>query len=126
MSPPRRGPLSSREGYVFSELVDPWSEWAPDAESFERTCLADLERQLGHPVTVQMMRDDPVRRELREVRLDGSYPETAVVVNFLDLDSGTVEEWRYPLWEKWFRLPDGTMLSPDAIAGDIWLMLIEP
>lgn len=95
-----------RERYVFSELVDPWSEWAPDAESFERACLAELEPQLSHPVTARLMRDDPVRRELREVRLDGSYPETAIVVKFLDLDAGAVEEWRYPLWEKWFRRPE--------------------
>ena len=72
------------------------------------------------------MRDDPVRREFRDVRLDGSYPETAIVVRFLDLDAGAVEEWRYPLWEKWFRRPDGTVRAPDDIARDIWVMLIEP
>jgi hypothetical protein len=119
-------PADAGRGYVFSELVDAWSEWAPDAESFEDACLAELEPQLSHPVTARLMRDDPVRRELREVRLDGSYPETAIVVRFLDLDSEVVEEWRYPLWEKWFRLPNGTVLSPDAIARDIWVMMIEP
>jgi hypothetical protein len=96
------------------------------ASPFERACLAELEPQLRHPVTARLMRDDPVRRELREVRLDGSYPETAIVVKFVDLDSRTVEEWRYPLWEDWFRRPDGTVLSPDAIARDIWVMVIEP
>lgn len=106
--------------------MDPWAQWAPDAESFERACLAELEPQLSHPVTARLMRDDPVRREFREVRLDGSYPETAIVVRFLDLDSGAIEELRYPLWEKRFRLPDGTVLSPDATARDIWVMMTEP
>ena len=106
--------------------MDPWSQWAPDAESYERACLAELELQLTHPVTARLMRDDPVRREFREVRLDGSYPETAIVVSFLDLDSGAIEELRYPLWEIRFRLPDGTVRAPDDIARDIWVMLIEP
>ena len=88
--------------------------------------MAELDPQLRHPGTRRLMRDDPVRRELRKVRLDGSYPETAIVVRFLDLDSEVVEEWRYPLWEKWFRRPDGTVLPPDAIARDIWVMMIEP
>lgn len=31
-----------------------------------------------------------------------------------------------PLWAKYFRVSDGTVLPPDNIAGEIWLMLIEP
>jgi hypothetical protein len=97
-----------------------------DPEAFERAVLAELERQLADPATARMMRDEPARREFREVRLDGSYPDTVIVVGFLNLNSGAVEEWRYPLWEKHFRVPDGTVLRPDNIAGEIWTMLIEP
>jgi len=68
----------------------------------------------------------PAGREFPEVRLDGSYPETAIVVSLLMLDSGAVEEWRYPLWEKYHRMSNGTMLGPDSIAQQIWVMLIEP
>lgn len=76
-----------------------------DPEAFERACLAELERQLTDPRTARLMRE-PAGREFRDVRLDGSYPETAIVVSLPNLDSGSVEEWRYPLWEKHFRLPD--------------------
>ena len=96
-----------------------------DPEAFERALLAELERQLTDPATTRLMRDEPARRELREVRLDGSYPETVIVVSFRNLDSGTVEERRLPLWARYFRVSDGTVLPPDNIAGEIWLMLIE-
>jgi hypothetical protein len=71
------------------------------------------------------MRDEPVGRELRQVRLDGSYPETVIVVSFLNLNSGVVEELRVALWNE-FRLADGTMQGPDIIVRDIWTMMIEP
>lgn len=38
------------------------------------------------------MRDEPARREFRQVRLDGSYPETVIFVSFLILNSGAIEE----------------------------------
>lgn len=97
-----------------------------DPGAFERALLAELERQLTDPATTRLMRDEPARRELREVRLDGSYPDTVIVVGFLNLNSGLVQEWRYPLWEKHFRVPDGTVLPPDNIASEIWTTLIEP
>jgi hypothetical protein len=97
-----------------------------DPEAFERALLAELERQLADPATARMMRDEPARREFREVRFDGSYPEADIVVSVLNMNSGAVEEWRYPLWSEWFRVPDGTVLPPDNIASEIWTMLIEP
>jgi hypothetical protein len=56
----------------------------------------------------------------------GSYPETAIVVSLLDSDSGAVEERRYPLWGENLRVPIGTVLPPDNIAGEIWVMVTQP
>jgi hypothetical protein len=96
-----------------------------DPEAFERALLAEFEAQLSDPATANLMRE-PAGRAFRGVRLDGSYPETAIVVSVLNLDTGAVEERRYPLWGTNFRVPDGTMLPPDNIAEEIWVTLIEP
>jgi hypothetical protein len=68
-----------------------WQPWANNAESFERAVFADLERRVSKPVAAYLMRE-PAGRGLREARLDGSYPKTAIVVSFLNLHTGSVEE----------------------------------
>ena len=102
-----------------------WEQWAPDAESFERACLSELERDLGSPDAADELRW-PAQREIRGVRLDGSYPETAIVVTFLNLNVGDIEEWRYPLWKGDPFLVGDVMLDPGSIARDIYVMLSEP
>jgi hypothetical protein len=102
-----------------------WKPWANDAESFERAVLADLERRVSKPVAAYLMRE-PAGREFREARLDGSYPKTAIVVSFLNLRTGSVEESRFPLWEEeGYRSGEG-VIDPESIAADIWTWLIEP
>jgi hypothetical protein len=100
--------------------------WEEDPEAFERACLAEVERELSYPGTAPLMRE-PAGRELRGVRRDGAYPKTAIVVSFLNLKTGDVEEWRFPLWE-WeiFRAEDGTMMGPDYVDQEIFTLLIEP
>ena len=106
--------------------VNEWEQWAPDMESFERACIEELERRLSRPSTARQMRE-PAGREFRVVRLDGSYPKTAIVVSFLNLKTGRTEEWHNPLWEtKAFRQQDQRMLDPESIAQDIYISLIEP
>jgi hypothetical protein len=105
--------------------VNGWEQWAPDAESFERACLSELETEFSRPGSAEEMRW-PAGREIRGARLDGSHPTTAIVVAFLNLSTGKVEEWRYPLWEgDSFRAGD-IKLDPGSIAQDIYLMLSEP
>jgi hypothetical protein len=102
-----------------------WQPWANDAESFERAVLADLERRVGKPIAAHLMRE-PAGRGFREARLDGSYPKTAIIVSFLNLYTGSVEESRFPLWEEeGYRSGDG-VIDPESIAADIWTWLIEP
>ena len=58
----------------------PWEPFASDPESFERAALAALERKLtGRPFAAIML--EPMGRELRGMRLDGSYPDTTFVVS---------------------------------------------
>jgi hypothetical protein len=102
-----------------------WQPWANDAESFERSVLADLERRITRPVATYLMRE-PARRRFRGARLDGSYPKTAIVVSFLNLQTGTVDESRFPLWEEEGYRSGGGVIDPESIAADIWTYLIEP
>jgi hypothetical protein len=102
-----------------------WQPWANDAESFERAVLADLERIVSKPVAAYLMRE-PAGRGFREGRLDGSNPKTAIVVSFLNLHTGSVEESRLVLWEEeGYRSGEGVM-DPGSIAADIWIWVIEP
>jgi hypothetical protein len=101
-----------------------WEPWARDAESFERAVFDDLLRRVSRPIAADLMRD-PAGREFREARLDGSYPNTAIVVSFLNLYTRTVEEWRFPVWEEGYRSGEG-FIDPESIGGDIWTLLHEP
>jgi hypothetical protein len=100
-----------------------WKPWANDPESFEHAVLADLEQRVGGH-TPELMRE-PAGRELRGIRLDGSYPNTVIVVSYLDLRIGNEEESRFPVWEERYVL-DKLMLDPQSIAQEIWVWLIEP
>jgi hypothetical protein len=102
-----------------------WKPWANDPESFERAVLADLEEILGGP-TPELMRV-PAGRELRSARIDGSYPDTVIVVNYLDLNTGNVKETRFPVWQEgWGPRIRKENFDPQTVAQDIWLWLIEP
>lgn len=103
---------------------EPWKPWANEPESFERAVLADLEQRLSGAVTAELMRE-PVAREFRGARLDGSYPNTVILVSYLNLNTGSVEESRFPVWEEGYRAGK-TMLDPEGIAQDIWIWLTEP
>jgi hypothetical protein len=101
-----------------------WKPWANDPESFERAVLADLEQSVGGH-TPELMRE-PAGREFRGARLDGSYPNTEIVVNYPDLNTGTVRETRFPVWkEGWGPRIRKENFDPQSIAQDIWLWLIE-
>jgi uncharacterized protein YceH (UPF0502 family) len=56
----------------------------------ERAVLADLEQRVSGQMTAELMRE-PARREFRSAHFDGSYPNTAIVVSYLDLNTAV---WR--------------------------------
>jgi hypothetical protein len=76
-----------------------WKPWANHPESFELAVLADLEQNMGGH-TPELMRE-PAGREFRGARLDGSYPDTEIVENYLDLNTGNVKETRFPVWKEY-------------------------
>jgi hypothetical protein len=91
-------------------------------ESFERV-LADLEQSVGGH-TPELMRE--LEREFRGARLDGSYPNTEIVVNYLDLNTGNVRETRFPVWkEGWGPNIRKENFDPQSVAQDIWIWLID-
>jgi hypothetical protein len=101
-----------------------WKPWANDPESFERAVLADLEQSVSGQMMVELMRE-PAGREFRGARLDGSYPNTEIVVSYLDLRTGNEEEARWQLWTERY-IVDKTMFDPQSIVQEIWMWLIEP
>jgi hypothetical protein len=100
-----------------------WKPWAKDPESFERAVLADLEENLGGH-TPELMRV-PAGREFRCARIDGSYPNTVIVVDYVDLNTGNVKETRFPVWKRGPRIRKENF-DPQEIAQGIWVWLIEP
>lgn len=62
---------------------------------------------------------EPAARELRGTRLDGSYPKTAIVVSYLNLNSGGVEELRFPLWEEEGYRYAGRKPDDDEVEGSL-------
>lgn len=102
---------------------EPWKPWANDPESYETAVLADLEQRVAHPVTVDLMRE-PAGRVFHSARLDGSYPNTTIVVSFL-IHTGSVEEARFPVLDEGHRAGN-EMLDPESIAELIWIWLMEP
>jgi hypothetical protein len=64
-----------------------------EREAYERDCLAEVEaifeNTSGHPFQFQVV---------REVKLIGSYPETAILVKWIDKRDGRDWERSYHLW----------------------------
>jgi hypothetical protein len=113
------------EPYLVSVVGErePWRQWAKDPESFERAVLAHLEQKVGGH-TPELMRE-PAGRELRGVHLEGAYPNTEIVVSYVDLRTGNEKESRWLLWADRY-IVDKTMFDPEAIADEVWMWLIEP
>lgn len=78
---------------------------------YERTCLEEvrvcLQQVLAYP-------KEP--RELRELRLDGEYPETRIVIVFWDRAARRERRYSYELWSdrSGFNLGGGRHESPKA------------
>ncbi len=53
-------------------------------------------------------------RHIDEVRLEGDYPSTAIVVTYRDRDRQRRKE--YSLWDSHFAGPSGNRLHPELIA----------
>lgn len=99
----------------------PWEPWADDPESFERAVLANLEPKLRSSFYAYLIRE-PAGREFDGVHLEGSYPHTAIVVSYLDLETGRVEEERRSVWDE--AIDAGGTIDPESLAEELWILLI--
>ena len=73
----------------------PEEEWSPDQRlAYERECLRETREQL-----TRVTGWERERQELREVRLDGSYPDTAIVVRLWDPRFDREVNQSYRIWK---------------------------
>ena len=73
----------------------PEEEWSRDQRrDYERECLRETHEQLTR---VTGWEREP--HELREVRLEGAYPETAIVVQLWDGRFDKESTTRYAIWK---------------------------
>jgi len=72
----------------------PEPEWSPhQRRDYERECLRETREQLTRVVGWERE-----QQELREVRLEGGYPDTAIVVRLWDPRFDKERTTRYLLW----------------------------
>jgi hypothetical protein len=81
-----------------------------EREAYERDCLVAVER------IVENMRSSPHEfNEVHEISLVGSYPETAIVVSWVDKRDGREWERGYHLWiNPVTRKPPGSFEYPPS------------
>jgi hypothetical protein len=73
----------------------PEQQWSPDQRrDYERECLRETREQLP-----RVLASPRARRELREVRLEGTYPDTAIVVRLWDARFDKEVTQTYPIWK---------------------------
>ena len=93
-----------------------------DEQAFEREAL-EATRSL-----LETQRDELRHwgKELRDLRLEGSYPESKLVVEYEDLRDGTSGEAAFDLWGDWFRASDGSRDHPETVAVIISANILVP
>jgi hypothetical protein len=70
-------------------------DWSPDQRhAYERESLRETREQLTRLVAAPS-----VQYELREIRLEGTYPDTAIVVCVWDRRVDKERTTRYPIWK---------------------------
>ncbi|HEX6654390.1 MAG TPA: hypothetical protein VF072_16710 [Thermoleophilaceae bacterium] len=75
-------------------MTCPEEEWSPEQRaSYERECVREARDQL-----TRVLRSPREQRELKSVRLQGGYPETAIVVALWDGRFEKDVERSYPIW----------------------------
>ena len=92
-----------------------------EREIYERACFEETRQQLEG-----VLRSGLELHELRDIRLEGSYPDTRIVVTLWDLRfekevSDSYEIWRDPT----FHLPGHSRESPRTVGMLITTWILE-
>jgi len=66
---------------------------AAERQAYERSCLAELTRRTGNERLSRYR-----HHQVRDVRLEGSYPDTTICVRWFDARYGSEKEKCYALW----------------------------
>jgi hypothetical protein len=111
----------------MTEEIDLYADTPDSRAAWEQACLEAVREDLDRPGAKQHMLV-PSGRILREVRLEGSYPDTRLVVAYTLSRSGEEGEMRFHLWE-----PDGLFVhsggfrdEPEIVRNMIYAHVIEP
>jgi hypothetical protein len=96
------------------------------SESFEAECLGEL-KQVFKDFMVPDEMLAAAGREFIDLRLEGAYPDTTIVVEYRLVRSDSVEQLRLPIWTtKGFRHDDGEIQSVRMIVNEVFTMAMEP
>lgn len=111
----------------MSEDTDLYADTPESRAAWEQACLEAVRGELAEPETRQDMLV-PSGRIPRGVRLEGSYPDTQLVVEYTDARSGEERERGFELWR-----PDGLFVpsvgrrsEPVFVRDLIYAHIIEP
>ncbi len=93
----------------------------PDLANYEQEVLATVEDRLRKVVKSRAWSDP--QRQIREVRLEGAYPHTKIVVVFDDPQLGIGLEEEFSIHR--LKGPRGEPMAPEAIATVVWANVDE-
>jgi hypothetical protein len=71
---------------------------AEDRAAWERACLEALIRELDDPESQEEMLTYGPRR-VDGLRLEGSYPDTTIIISITYVSTGSSGEWPIHLWD---------------------------
>jgi hypothetical protein len=71
---------------------------AEDRAAWERACLEALIREVDDPESQEEILAYGDRR-VDGLRLEGSYPDTAIMISFTYVSTGSSGEWSIGLWD---------------------------
>jgi hypothetical protein len=96
----------------------------PDPADYEAACLMATQEQLAR--YDDWLQEARGRRAMRSVRLDGSHPDTAIIVEFGQPGRAQpVTVLDFPLWDEMFEEADGTRAPPQSVAALVWSEVTE-
>jgi hypothetical protein len=107
--------------------MDLYADTPESRAAWERAVLEAVREDLDRPGARKHMLT-PSGRVLREVRLEGSYPNTLLVVGYTDVRSDEDGEMNFELWrpDGLFVHADGDRDPPEFARNMIYAHVIEP
>lgn len=112
---------------MTEEQVDLYADTPESRAAWEQACLEAVRQDLAKPEVRKHMLT-PSGRVPKEVRLEGSYPDTLLVIVYTDTRSGAERTMDFELWR-----PDGLFVHsggfrdpPEFVRNMIYQHAIEP